>query len=334
MEIKLFACLICVGLFASLMFGVLVINVYQNCCRGRYGQELSKVLVILNAATILTSFMVSMFDFGHIYLAIKYDETVDSRFNFINKFIWDMADILWFLSYLLLYVTLFQRLRISFMNSQYKISIKCQIMFWLLLVVTIGAMVLSLWSYITSNYESSQYPAFVLIGSDLVISVSLATIFTVNIKSIVNTLNGDLAGAINTSCTTTTDTKKTTSIQLNESMKSNVSKYKNSNPRSSMDDIIMKSNKLEFVMVRQMVLGFVSIFTTQIILIFNAIWIIIHIYTTINTGTLSLIFYILRSLDGLITSISLLLSFNINKSIYTRLCSGSHIICKRCCITS
>ena len=94
---------------------------------------------------------------------------------------------------------------------------------------------------------------------------------------------------------------------------------------------IKNLNKLMFVITRQFILGFISIFVNQFWFIFFTVaWGYVDNYNPDPFyGSLA---YLIRSIQGLINLICLYLSFKIHSKTYYKVCKCCHQRCRKCCI--
>ena len=311
-----FVSLICIGIFGSLTFGVLMLNIIQNCYIYFNSGNVSIKITILNIITILAGFGMSVSDCIHVYLSNKYNVEWNTSTYYIRDIIY-IADTFWLLSYVLLYITVYYRLYVTFTNTKYQISRICHSMFWTLTLTTSVSMVLSMYGSYDNNPKLGLDAFFGLMVCDLVISLLLLGLFIVNIKHIVSSFDNKFKS--NNNYLTQTLTSTTANTQPSINLYNNDSE---SSAKVSNNDI----SKLEFIMIRQTVLGIISMLITQLTLIFDTLMAMITIQSD-----LIFIFYIVRSFNAFIISINLLLSFNINVNIYNHLCCMCHNICKFCC---
>ena len=334
-EMVLYSGLIGVVICLILSIFVLIVVVMQNyCLKTNIVRRISKNVVILNIIFMICGISVSVLDSIHIYIIATFELSWSSKDHSVGIILYS-ADIMWFISYILLYITLYYKLYSIFATSKYKISIQCHILFVTLVILCLSSMIVYMYFFIADEIDYSVDIGYVTVGFDFIISALILGLFIYKIKCILSVVRQKLMVNLDSTLINTIDTND--SYKMVKSIGSTLSNIGNdmeSVDTSCMDSIENKSNALEFIMIRRTLLGCIGIVFTQAILLFNTVsWFLqsgSHENTHIATYC-ALIIYFCRALNTFIISFTLLLSFTINTPIYSKLCKKCHYCCQMVC---
>ena len=302
-----------IGLFSGLILIILVLTVISLYCVKRIRDNISKTLAILNILTMLCAFVGSVLDFWHNYLDLIHDINWNDTNDYSIRTIMVVGDIFSFGSFIFFYITLHQRLYIIFHNTEYQKCRSWNIIFYVLIILSIVA--ITLYCYICAFESEWKFAEYLVNGvtfADLAITVLLLILFIINSKSMFKKLHTDIETSI-----TLTYTGTQTDDTLSENLVQNIQ---------------TQSYKLKFIVIRQILLSITAILFSQLFLICLILFFSLQKKYPFYMGNISVFVYGLRTLDGFVISLTLWLSFSFNVIIYKRLCGSCHKCCDKICL--
>ena len=322
-----------IGLCGILSLIIYITASYHLCCIKSIKNSISQRLINFNVLTMIFAVLGPCMDFTHIYLDIKHNlEWFDT--GYYIKIIMLSGDVFTFSLALCFYITLYMRLDMVFKQTQYRISTLIDALFYTLVMICVSIIVL--YCYFCVIHEDWNIAAYTLYGAsltDLIITVLLLSLFVTRIKSILKNLKNEMESNVDLSLTISTDNPTFTNnnTSLHTSLHTSLV--------TSNDNLIQKmesqSDKLQFILIRQTVLGIMTIIISQAISISAVIFFVIEKYYDITpqTGTILIAFeYGFRGFGGFAISLALWLSFSFNVRIYTQLCHNCHHCCSIVCL--
>eukprot|EP01084_Bolivina_argentea_P034627 64103_1 len=335
-----FGFICCLFIISALLY-----TIYQL-----YWIQRKQHIIIQTHIKLLSLCSLTFFLFAQIsnHLYIIYVKFPNGQINQCTEFLWGIYNSFWACGYFFTYLLFFERLRITFASTRYKLSNNTICIFWTILICFIlSQQLISIfwlfqvlgifdWEAFNSVYGPAVWIKFTI---DWILNIYILYLFCSKIYKITITKNVEKSMSTQIEQHSQQNGEHADNTQQNAHQITQQNTEQNTQQNTQQNTTIngigfrsKRSAKIFDVMIKYFLLTFLTVTSTQI---FTASQIVhsISIDYAVETGifqfyyTVYMVHFTLNCIDSVISTLYIILTFPFSKRFYNKFCNCFHMQC-------